>query len=97
MRTFLLTTLLALGCSHSHDNGFATFQACFDDHHDGEGYDATQSITICTLDHPIDGSLLEFSTAAECVVYVQANVAAADATTAEIEAGCNEYIRQKAL
>jgi hypothetical protein len=96
----LLATVLALSFTacggHDHD-GYDTFQVCFDEHTGDEGLSATMSITICTLDHPIDGETLEFATAAECVTYVTANLGQGEATAAEIMAGCEEYIVQKGM
>jgi uncharacterized protein YcfL len=84
--------LVVLGC-HSHDEAYANLQDCFDDHHINEGFDPTQSITICVLEH-LDVS---FTTAAECETYVGANLATTDATPAEVTAGCQDYIDQKGL
>lgn len=91
-----LALALAASCGGGGDDeSYDTFQACFDDHHGEEGYDAMQAITICTLDHPVKGVDLEFATAAECVTYVTANLTTGSATTAEIQAGCDDYITQK--
>lgn len=84
----------AAACDHSHDE-YATFQACFDEHTGAEGYTGPMAITICVLDHPIDGTALEFATVAECVAYVEANLDDASASTADITAGCEDYILQK--
>lgn len=94
MRLILLATLFALGC-HGHDEGFDTFQACFDDHHIDEGFDAMQSIAICALDHPIAGVALDFTTLADCVTYVDANLTDTSATAAEISAGCQDYLDRR--
>ena len=94
MRSLLTITFVWLAACHDHDE-FADFQACFDEHHDVEGYNPTRSITICALDHDIAGTKLSFATSAECVAYMAANLAAASATVAEVQAGCDDYITQK--
>lgn len=95
MRALLFASVLVVGCGHSHDNGYATFQACYDEHTGNEGYAPPMAIAICTLDHPVGDVHLDFATSAECVAYVTANLAAGSATAAEIQAGCDDYITQK--
>ena len=98
MRSFfaIAFALSLAACGGGGDNeSYPTFQACFDDHHVNEGFNAMQAITICTLDHPVNNVHLMFATAAECVTYVTANLSAGSATTAEIQAGCDDYINQK--
>ena len=90
----LFCVALLAACGHSHDD-YATFQACFDEHTDVEGYAPPMAITICALDHGIEGETLDFTTAAECIAYVEANLAEGEATSAEIMAGCEDYIVQK--
>lgn len=91
---FALLAAFTAGCGHSHDS-YASFQACFDEHTEVEGYDAPMAITICTLDHDIDGAALDFATVEECIAYVDAELATDAATADEIVAGCEDYVRQK--
>lgn len=80
----------------SGEEAFANFQDCFDDHHDGdESLSVENAITVCVLEHPIAGALLDFDTSAECQTFVAANLDDADATAEQITAGCDEYIAQK--
>ncbi len=96
---FLLTAVLmfSVAACHSHDEeGFDTFQACYDDHHGGEGKSVQESIVICCLEHPINGvTEVCGTTAAACVTYVTAN--ATGPTTAEIQTSCDDYITQKGM
>lgn len=94
MRLLLFAALFTLGCGHSHDS-YATFQACFDEHTDVEGYNAPMAITICALDHDIDGAALDFATVEECIAYVDAELSTDAATAEEIAAGCEDYLVQK--
>lgn len=101
MRLFTLVSCVLAFCiaCHGHDHeGFATFQACFDDHHGSEGLGVQESIVVCCLDHPIHGvSGACGATAADCVAYMTANLSATSATQAEVQAACDEYIVQKGM
>lgn len=97
MRFVLATVLFCVAC-HSHDHeGFATFQACFDEHTMVEALPFQQAVVVCCLDHPIDGvSEACGATAADCVTYLGANLTST-ATQADIQAACDEYITQKGM
>lgn len=94
MRRLLLLSLFVACHGHSHDD-YDTFQACFDEHTNVEGYGPPMAITICALDHGIAGDSLDFATAEECIAYVDANLADESASSADIVAGCEDYIFQK--
>jgi hypothetical protein len=56
-----------------------------------------QAVVVCCLDHPIDGAKEACGAgAADCVTYLGANLTSS-ATQAEIEAACDEYVRQKGM
>lgn len=84
---------------HSHDpGGYATFQACYDEHHGAEALPVEESIVICCLEHPIAGvAPVCGDDAAMCSTYLGVNLAAASATPAEVSAACTEYIAQKGM
>ncbi|MBX3156204.1 MAG: hypothetical protein KF773_09420 [Deltaproteobacteria bacterium] len=91
----LALSLIACGGDDSDDEAFATFQACFDDHHAGEGFDVATAIKICCLDHPIgtaDANVVCGDTQVACETFVDANVDDADATDGEITAACAGYL-----
>ena len=94
---FALAALLFCFACHDHEHeGFATFQACYDDHHTSEMLGIQESIVVCCLDHPIDGhSEVCGTTAAACEAYLMQNVTGP--TMAEITASCAEYITQKGM
>ncbi len=81
-------------CGHPHD-AYESFQACFDEHTIEESLSVENSITVCALDHAIEGEDLDFATAAECVAYMDANLTDASASADEIMAGCDDYIVQQ--
>lgn len=96
MRLFCAISIALAACGGDGDHeSYPSLQACFDDHHNNEGFNATQAITICVLDHPVNNMSLMFGTAAECVAYVNQNLLPGSATTAEVQAGCDDYIVQK--
>jgi hypothetical protein len=93
-----LLLFLASACSHDDEhNPYDTYQDCFDDHIEGEGFPVQQSIVICCLDHPI-GSMANpvcGNSTANCATYLGANLSQASATSGDISAGCQEYVNQK--
>jgi hypothetical protein len=97
MRTVLVALLFCCAC-HDHDHqGFATFQACFDEHTMAESLPFQDAVIVCCLDHPIDGVKdVCGATAADCVTYLGANLTST-ATQAEITAACTEYETQKGM
>jgi hypothetical protein len=82
---------------HAHGaEPFATFQLCFDEHATTESLPHDQAITICCLEHPIGGvTQVCGTTAAACEAYLSANLAATSATSAEVTAGCADYVTQR--
>lgn len=98
MRTVCAALLcIAFGC-HDHDHsGYATYQACFDEHVNVESLAVNEAIVVCCLDHPIAGhSPACGETAAACVDYLGMNLMQG-ATDAEKTAACDEYIVQKGM
>lgn len=91
---FALPLVLA-SCSSddADDEPFDTLQDCFDDHTEGgEGFTPTEAITVCCLDHPIDGvSPACGATAAQCEDFVDAELDTTSATADEIADGCDDY------
>ena len=112
LRTALITTSFAFaacGGSNKPDaDPFATFGACYNEHHNTEGFDVPKTITICCIDHPIGNQAANVvcgSDAASCVAYVSTQVGSAgsggsgttDATTANIQAACTDYVNQRSM
>jgi hypothetical protein len=106
---FVLLALIAmpLGCG---DNGvsddapdndpFATYQACFDEHHGEENFPTQMAIEICCIDHPIgnqDMNVVCGPTAATCETYVTANLDPSDATADIITAACEDYVVKRSM
>ena len=89
-----LAMLFALGCGVGPHDAYSTFQGCFNDVRDS-GQTAQMTITLCLLDHPIGGHLLNFSTVTECEAYVSSNLDMSKATAVDISAGCQSYIDMK--
>lgn len=78
---------------------FDTFQMCFDEHHSTEMFPAAQAVTICCLSHPIGSqpkNVVCGATATSCEAYVGSNVGS-DAGSADITAGCADYITQRGM
>ncbi|HSN26419.1 MAG TPA: hypothetical protein VLT45_09040 [Kofleriaceae bacterium] len=87
---------------------FDTFAACYDEHHNMESFSVQHTITICCIDHPIGGqpaNVVCGSDANACVAYVSMWVGSAgsggsgttDATPADIQAACTDYINQRSM
>lgn len=106
----LLGAPLYAACGDNGGNDaepFDTFQDCYDDHHVEEMFTAPKAITICCLDHPIGasaGGVVCGTTAASCTTYVTANLEGGgsgsgsdDVTSADITAGCTDYVTQKGM
>ena len=91
--------LFTAACDHDHDEeGFDTFQACFDDHHTEESLPTQQAIVICCLEHPIAGvTEVCGANAASCMTYLGTNLSTSSATSAEITAACTDYETQKGM
>lgn len=93
---FALPLVLA-GCGDDPDEeeAFATLQACYDDHHEGdEGLPIQEAIVTCCLEHPIAGQAPSCGdTSAACVTHVTAELDGIQA--ADVQAACDEYIDQR--
>ncbi|HET9991883.1 MAG TPA: hypothetical protein VFQ65_25315 [Kofleriaceae bacterium] len=82
-----------------HD-AFDTYQMCWDEHHTTEMFTVQQAITICCLSHPIGTQPMNVvcgGTAASCETYVGSSLGSADAGSADITAGCTDYITQRGM
>jgi len=100
MYRLAVTLLLALAAchNHSHDEAFATFAACYEDHTVGDEMLAKpEAIVACCLDHPVEGLTDCGPTAAACETLMQAELDDAVAADADIMAGCADYIVQKGM
>ena len=78
---------------------FDTFQMCFDEHHTTETFPSAQAVTICCLSHPIGSqpkNVVCGDTAASCETYVSSSLGS-DAGSADIAAGCTDYITQRGM
>ena len=98
MRSLLICLSLIACGGHSH-SGYASYQACFDEHKTHESLPTQESIVVCCLDHvimdahgPVCGA-----TAAECETYLGTHLASTSATSTERTAACAEYITQKGM
>jgi len=79
---------------------FDTYQMCWDEHHTTEGFNAQMAITICCLSHPIGSqpkNVVCGATAASCETYVGSNLSGSDVGSADITAGCTDYITQRGM
>jgi hypothetical protein len=101
MRLVLLL-LIAAGCGSSPMDAdpFATFQACYDEHHVTEGFTTQKAIEVCCIDHPIGGAKANTvcgATAATCTTYVTTNLmdAADTMLTSDISAACTAYVTDR--
>jgi hypothetical protein len=102
LRALALVSLVATGCGGgktAEDNDpFDTYQACFDDHHGGEGFDVQTAIKICCIDHPIGDQAMNVvcgESSAACVTFVTANLASPDIVSGDIQAACDGYIQDR--
>ena len=87
--------IAACGDGGGDNQAYPTLQACFDDHHNSEGLTTTESISVCCLDHPINGvkpACGDTQTACEAIVRAGLDPIV---TSTDIQAGCAEYITQK--
>jgi hypothetical protein len=77
---------------------YPTYQECFDDHVTVETLPVPQAITVCCLEHPINGvTMVCGATAADCMTYLAANLSSTSATAAQITTACNDYVTQKGM
>ena len=86
------------GGGQDHD-AFDTYQMCWDEHHTTEMFSAAQAVTICCLSHPIGTQPMNVvcgDTAASCDTYVGSNLGS-DAGSADVTAGCTDYITQRGM
>src|SRR5678815_2724826 len=93
--------LIGVACGGGDDapdnEPFDTFQDCYDDHTKVDSFSHADGIAICCLDHPIGGVDFDIvcgDTAQACDDYVDAQIADADLTLAEIQEGCDKYISE---
>jgi hypothetical protein len=90
------------GDDDKEDNDpFATYQACFDEHHNTEGFDVQKAIVICCISHPIGSAEMNVvcgNDAASCESYVGSNLTGSDAVgSADLTAACNDYVTQRGM
>ncbi len=111
LRLALITAAFAAACGSSGTKDadpFATFAACYDEHHNMESFPATQTIVICCIDHPLGGqpaTTVCGSDAASCVTYVSMWVGSAgsggsgttDVSSADIQTACTDYVNQRSM
>jgi hypothetical protein len=102
MRHLIALAAVVAACHSStapEDNDpFDTFQACFDEHHKVENFDTQHAIEVCCIDHPIGSAPMNVvcgDTATSCEAYVDANLAATDATADDITTACEDYVVQR--
>jgi hypothetical protein len=102
---FSMPLVHAIGCgggsSGPDADPFATFQACYDEHHTTESFSVQRAIEICCIDHPIGGAKANTvcgDTADTCKTYVTMNLMdPADATlAADITTACMDYVADRA-
>jgi hypothetical protein len=78
MRFVLVLVLLVVAChSTTNPNAFSTFQACFDEHTQMEGFTPPCAIEICCIDHQIGSTAMNIvcgDTATSCQTYVGSNL-----------------------
>ena len=83
--------------TEDHDS-FDTYQACWDEHTTTEGFSASKAVTICCLSHPIGTQPMGVvcgATATTCEAYVGSN--STGIGSADITAGCTDYVTQKGM
>ena len=109
IRTALIASLVTAfamsacgGDDGKEDNDpFATYQACFDEHHNTEGFDVQKAIVICCISHPIgsaDMNVVCGNDAASCESYVGSNLTGSDAVgSADLTAACSDYVTQRGM
>lgn len=80
----------------SESEPFDSLQDCFDDHHSGgESLSIPNAITVCCLDHPIQGQHPSCGDAkADCVAHVDTELDDSISAT-DIDAACTAYINEK--
>ena len=101
MLRFALILLALAACGGdskmpTDNDPYATFQDCYDDHHNVESFPTVKAIEICCIDHPIGTSAMNTvcgDTTQSCQTYVTANLAdAADPNLAtDITTACTAY------
>ena len=79
------------------NDSFATYQDCYNEHHETEGFDTPCAIEICCIDHPIGASAMNWvcgSDADTCETYVTANLTdGSDASLgSDITMACGNYV-----
>ena len=100
MRFFLISSLISLsmfacGGSSNDAEAYPTLQECYDDHTTVEMLPVTEAITVCCIDHPINGVHPSCgNTQAECETIVRAGLDQS-VTTADITTACTDYVTKK--
>lgn len=108
MRSIFFVSVLCFAACGGDDkpapdnDPFATFQDCYDDHHNDEMFPTPMAIEICCIDHPIGSQAMNVvcgDTVDACKTYVTANLAddADTNLTADIMAGCTSYIADRSM
>jgi hypothetical protein len=101
MRAAYLTIALCLALIACSEEGhqvtnFATYQACFDDHHDVLMPMVIEDISECCLLHKVNGERNPCGDdVPTCIQYLTDNLAQTAATFPELEAACNDYIDKR--
>jgi hypothetical protein len=88
----------ACGGGDKDNEPFDTLQACFDDHHKVESFGVEEAIKICCIDHPIGAQAANVvcgNDQTACETYVNASLADADATAAQITSACTGYLTDR--
>jgi len=94
---FFVAAALAGACgSSSNSNNFPTFQACFDEHTQKEGFDTQCAVEICCIAHGIGSAKMNTvcgDTTQSCDAYATANltVPTDPNLAANIMTGCSSY------
>lgn len=95
---FVSAVLFATACGGDSTpaDSFATFQACYTEHHTTESLSTPCAIEICCIDHPIGSASMNTvcgTTTQSCETYVNANLTdGSDANLgSDIQQACGFY------
>ena len=96
----LISSLPAAAIRTPPDNDpFATFEDCYDEHHNEEHFNIQDAIEVCCIDHPIGSAAMNVvcgDTEADCETYVDANLTIDPAVTPDdITAACTAYVTDR--
>lgn len=103
MLRFALLCAIVSACSSSSPKDadpFATFQACYDEHHVMESFDVQTAIDVCCIDHPIGSEKANVvcgATAQDCTTYVTQNLMDPNDAmlSSDISAACATYVTSR--